>query len=317
METLNDSTIANFAAAVRAELADLPKREIAELTDGLEVGLQDRLNEEGADFEPGSPATYAQELREAAGVAPKALSRKHFSVAALNEGFTEWMTRTAFGRTIFDFTVSLRPVWWVLRAIVAYIITDTLSRSHFSLWFLPLLVLISVQWGRKQWLTQKFFTAILLPLNLLAIFLSVPSYFIIADKVQSYYSMESFLGELPAIDGLRLNGVPVTDIRSFDKSGAEVTGLTFQDETGNALLSSEGTPGAMQVPDLRGMPISEVPLALTNMGINNVEFNRIDNGLDSEVVVQKTAPGAGYWIDPKSTLTVTVGKPSTIAHHVQ
>jgi hypothetical protein len=317
METLNDSTIVNFAAAVRAELADLPKREIEELTDGLESDLHDRLAEEGAAFELGSPVKYATELREAAGVAPRIQNRKYFSSAALNEGFKEWATRTAFGRSLYDFTVALRPVWWVSRAVIAYVIAETLSRSHFSIWILPVLVLISVQWGRKQWLTQKFFTAILLPLNLLAWVLIIPTYSIVADKVQTYYSMESILGNLPSIDGLRLNGVSVTEIKAVDKSGTEVSGLTFQDGSGNQLLPSEGTPGAIQVPDLRGMPLSEVPLALTNLGINNVEFNRLDDGLDTEVFVQQTQPGAGYWIDPTSTLLVTVGKPTTIAHKVQ
>ncbi len=317
METLNDSTIANFAAAVRAELADLPKREIQELTDGLEADLHDRLMEEGEAFDLGSAAAYATELREAAGVSPRSQTRKYFSVAAFNEGFIEWATRTAFGRAIYDFTVSLRPVWWVTRAVVAYIIAETLSRSHFSLWALPVLILISVQWGRKQWLTQKFFTAILLPLNLLAMVLMVPTYAIISDKVGAYYSMENTLVNLPSFDGLRLNGVAITEIKAFDNHDTEVTGLTFQDATGNLILPSEATPGAIKVPDLRGMPISEVALALTNMGINNVEFNRVDNGLDSEVVVQQTTPGAGFWINPNNTLLVTVGKPTTIVHQVQ
>ena len=43
MQALTDNTIKDFAAAVRAELADLPKREVQELTDGLEADLHDRL----------------------------------------------------------------------------------------------------------------------------------------------------------------------------------------------------------------------------------------------------------------------------------
>ena len=310
MQALTDNTIKDFAAAVRAELADLPKREIQELTDGLEADLQDRLSEEGESFDPGSAADYAAELREAAGISPRNAIRRYFSVAAFNEGFTEWANRTAFGRAIYNFVVSLRPVWWVLRAGVAFLIADTVSRDHFSIWFLPLFVLISIQWGRKKWLTQKFFTAILLPLNLLAVVLCIPSYYTISDKVDAYYSMESTMGNLPSTDGLRFNGVMVNEIKAFDKDKKEVTGLTFQDGTGNLILPSADTPGAVKTPDITEMGIADLEKALIDAGINNVDFIRLDNGLDSEVVVQKTEPAAGYWFDPKSTLTVTVGKPS-------
>jgi hypothetical protein len=309
METLNDSTIENFAAAVRAELADLPKREVAELTDGLEADLQDRLAEEGSAFAPGSPAKYAADLREAAGVAPKNVSRKYFSVAAFNKGFTEWSTRTSFGRAIYDFTVSLRPVWWVSRAVVAYIIAETLSRSNFSLWFLPLLILISIQWGRKQWLTQKFFTAILLPLNLLAMVLLVPTSYIVQDKVMMFDALQNWAASAPDPTGLRLNGVAVTEIKAYDRNHNEVTGLTFQDSSGDIILPSESTPGAIRVPVETGRTIAELQQDLTAAGINNVEFNRLDNGLDDEVRVVSTTPAAGAWIDPTSTLLVKLATP--------
>jgi hypothetical protein len=308
MQALTDNTIKDFAAAVRAELADLPKREIQDLTDGLEADLQDRFSEEGPGFDLGSAAEYAAELREAAGVAPKNTKRPYFSMEALNEGFTEWITHSGFGRAIYDFLFAVRPVWWVLRAGIAYLMIELLTRSAASLWLLPVLMLISVQWGRKKWLTQKFFTAILLPLNVLALVLSVPTASIINSKVDEYYAMQSALGNQPSIDGLRLQGSSVTEIKAYDETGTEVTGLTFKDEKGNQLLPSELTPGAIKVPDVTGLSIAELQQVLTDAGINNVDFNRLDNGLDSEVHVVSTMPAAGAWMLSTDVLTVIVGK---------
>lgn len=78
MDTLNDSTIKDFAKAVRAELGDLPRSIVEELTSELEASLAERKLDEGDSFNPGSPITYAAELREAAGVQPKSKNMKIF-----------------------------------------------------------------------------------------------------------------------------------------------------------------------------------------------------------------------------------------------
>ena len=83
MQTLTDKNFDAFAKAVRAELSDLPKREIQELTEGLEADLAERFAEEGPGFEIGSAAEYASELREAAGITPKPEKRKAFSSQAI------------------------------------------------------------------------------------------------------------------------------------------------------------------------------------------------------------------------------------------
>lgn len=309
MSALTEINVQSFAKAVREELADLPKSEVAALTEGLEADLQERLTEEGDSFDPGSPSTYAAELREAAGVAPKELKRTYFSVAAFNKAFADWANSTAFGAAIFDFAASLRPVWWVLRAGVAYLMVDVMSDFRvLPLWLLPILVLISVQWGRKKWLNTKFFAAILAPLNLLALILLIPSASIVSSRIDEYYTLQNVVGSLPSTDGLRLNGISITEIKAFDKDGAEVEGLTFKDPDGNQLLPSETTPGAIQVPDLTGLSISDLQNRLAEVGIFNVDFNRLDNGLDTEVQAIRTEPAAGAWLDPTSTLTVTVGK---------
>ncbi|MEY4019510.1 MAG: hypothetical protein RLZZ590_810, partial [Actinomycetota bacterium] len=120
MPTQNN--IAAFAEAIRAELSDLPKREIQELTDGLEADLTERFAEEGTEFPLESASVYAADLREAAGVGPRTEKRKAFSAKALIENVEAWFRRTAFGSSVLEFGISVRPVWWVLRAFVAWAI---------------------------------------------------------------------------------------------------------------------------------------------------------------------------------------------------
>ena len=308
MPALTEINVHEFATAVRAELADLPKSEVQALTEGLEADLKERFAEEGEDFNPGSPEAYAAELREAAGAAPKRSKRKYFSASAFNEAFVAWATSTKFGTAIFEFALTLRPVWWVLRAGIAYLFVDLLTEGYLPLWSLPILVLISVQWGRKKWLTNKFFAAILVPLNLLVLVLLIPAGSLVVSRIDEYYTLQNIVGNMPPVNGLRLNGLPITEIKAFDEAGTEVKGLTFEDADGNQLLPSEATPGAIQVPNITGLGISEMQQVLIDAGINNVDFNRIDDGLDTEVKVVATEPSAGNWIDPTSVLTVTVAK---------
>ena len=62
--------VAQFVAAVRAELADLDPEVVEELTGGLEADLTDSLEAApGNGF--GDPAAYAAELRSAAGLPPR------------------------------------------------------------------------------------------------------------------------------------------------------------------------------------------------------------------------------------------------------
>ena len=65
--TQTSPDIAAFAAAVRDALADLPRGEVDELTDGLEADLTDRSLEPDAP-DLGDALAYADELRLAAGL---------------------------------------------------------------------------------------------------------------------------------------------------------------------------------------------------------------------------------------------------------
>jgi len=304
MQALTDNTIKDFAAAVRAELADLPKREVQELTDGLEADLHDRLSEEGESFDPGSAATYAAELREAAGVAPKLAKRKEFSSAALVQSTEDWFRKTAFGTALLEFGVSVRPVWWVLRVVVMFVI---LEAFRLPLWLFPVAAFLSIMWGRGTWFNSGFFKAILLPLNLIAILMIIPAADSAARTIDQYIANTDLVqsGAYANRAGLQLNGEQVLEIKAFDATGTEVIGLTYQDQNGNPLFEVQAEP--IEVPDISGMTIPEFQAALTAVGIENVEINYLDDAEPvGDVVVLRTEPAIGSWIDPKSTLLVVM-----------
>lgn len=309
METLKDSTIDKFAAAVRAELADLPKREITELTDGLEADLQDRLAEEGAAFELGSPAKYAAELRDAAGVPPKPPKRKAFSSIAFVKNTEAWFRKTSFGTIILEFGISVRPVWWVLRAIVAWgIFAGVFYSFGDGLILLPLFVFLSVQWGRKKWFTSKFFAALLLPLNLVAILGLIPVQEMVIRTLNNYANAEEFMRNSPGSDGLRLDGEPVTELKAFDSKEQEITGLTFKDQSGKLIELPATQVVYYPMPELLGMTIPEAQLALEQAGIQGCDFEYLQGATAENGVVVRVAPSnPGDLVTKYDVVTLTIG----------
>jgi hypothetical protein len=307
MTSLSDINIQAFAEAVRAELADLPKREIQELTDGLEADLAEKLAEEGVDFADISAAEYAAELREAAGVSPKTPRRKAFSSKALLQNIEDGFRKTAFGTVILEFGISIRPVWWVLRAAIPFVILRDFSLPF---WLFPLATFLSIMWGRGLWFKSKFFNAILLPLNLIAIILLVPAFDSTLRTVDQYVANNDLVQSTDYANrqGLQLNGDRVLEVKAFDTSGTEVNGLTFEDQNGNPLFEVAADP--IEIPDITGMTIAEFQAALSAVGIENVELNYLDSSdPKGDEVVVRTEPGIGSWLDPKSTLLVVMNHP--------
>ena len=62
--------VATYVREVQAELADLPKDDVDDLTGGMEADLSELAAESGGDLvgRLGSPKLYAAELRSAAGL---------------------------------------------------------------------------------------------------------------------------------------------------------------------------------------------------------------------------------------------------------
>ena len=174
-----------FAASVRAQLDDLPADEIDDLLDGLEADLSDQATEADDDFELPDATTYAAELRAAAGLPERsdAIAATRKSLAQqVREGWRELgaiLTANPAGAWMLDLLRSLRPVWWLVRGFVwylmAYFVMLVLVPSAPSggllgavffvsgnplTWVILLgAVLLSVQWGRGRWTRRRSRTA--------------------------------------------------------------------------------------------------------------------------------------------------------------
>ena len=305
MQTLTDSTIEDFAASVRLELRDLPKSVIEELTGDLESSLQERRDDEGEDFQLGSPIEYATELREAAGVSPKPARARAFSSKLFVASVESWFRKNAMTRAVLEFGISVRPLWWVLRAVIAWVLLGGLLSSTTSWLVLTIFVFLSVQWGRKKWFTNRFFAALLLPLNLLAIVLLVPAQDSVLRSINSV-NAEIDYGQAISNSGLNMDGNPITEIQAFDEKGDLVTGLTFKDSSGNTLIST--TSADVTVPYLAGMNLFEVQRELGLLGLNNVDIV-YENGVNEITgIVSRTYPDAGQLMNIDSTITIYLDK---------
>lgn len=310
MTSLTDINITAFAEAVRAELSDLPKREIQELTDGLEADLAEKFADEGVDFSSASATEYAAELRAAAGIDPKPAKRSAFSSKALYDNIEAWFRKTKTGTSILEFGISVRPIWWVLRALVAWFIFAGVFYSFTAgAILLPIFILLSVQWGRKKWFTNRFFAAILLPLNLVAILLVIPAQGMLIMKLNNYANAEQMLRTMPGIDGLRYNGEPVTELKAFDSENQEVSGLIYRNQLGEAIEIPETGVAYYVMPDLIGKNLLDAQQALTEAGIENVDIVYQDTASEVNGVVVSVNPSQpGAMVTKFDVVELTLGK---------
>lgn len=116
-----------YVTAVRAALADLGPEAVEDLTGGTEADLTELLSERGGRLEQvlGPPGTYAAELRQAAGLpaAPVTSGTRAIDVGAWwsdrRTAVSRFGERRPWLRALWQFLVTLRPAWWVLRGLVA------------------------------------------------------------------------------------------------------------------------------------------------------------------------------------------------------
>ncbi|WP_156926006.1 hypothetical protein [Glycomyces arizonensis] len=127
-----NTDIMDYRLAVERHLADLP----APIREDLLNGLEEHLAEVSADLEPGvplshllgSPEAYARELRETVEV-PKGGVAERFRRAVLvpvTDRLKSASNRFARGAGLGDFDdlrKALKPAWWVLRGLIAAMLT--------------------------------------------------------------------------------------------------------------------------------------------------------------------------------------------------
>jgi uncharacterized membrane protein len=266
--TAPDTSIAAFAAAVRASLGDLPAEEIDELVEGLESDLIDQASDRGEDFVLGDPDAYAAELRAAAGIPPrseKADERRRLSQIVSEWSTTTWrsaverMRRNAAAAWVIDLLVSLRPVWWVARGWAVYAVVapifgvgfltprmHELSTSPVGGFVLALFVIVSIQWGRGRWMPRTFLRILHTLISIFAvlalpILVSLTVYSASIEWQRSQPYIQDAIVPGLAVDGERVRNIfaydsegnPLTDVQLFDQNGRPLTtvGTQYVDPT--------------------------------------------------------------------------------------
>jgi len=168
-ERLAPTEARDFVDAVRGHLADLDRDEQQELTAGLEADLAEVVAERGTDA-LGDPVAYARELRIAAGHAPKMAERpggrgvRQALLDAIDSTHAGWdRLLDSFPGDLRGFVAAFQPVWWVLRAFVAWMVVQDLRAPSLivdapHLVVLGALVVVSVALGLRRWGVDRLLT---------------------------------------------------------------------------------------------------------------------------------------------------------------
>ncbi|MDQ1123961.1 hypothetical protein [Microbacterium trichothecenolyticum] len=254
-----------FAAAVRTHLDDLPVDEVDDLLDGLEADLSDQAAEAGTAFTLPDAATYAAELRAAAGLPERTASvggrsRRPLPLRA-RDG---WNTAIAkiranpAGAWLLDLFIALRPVWWVLRAVVLYlligpwfvsgygatqgILPNLLAGLRFpGLLLMLLFLLVSIQWGRGRWVPRLPVRVIRTVVNIVAVI--VAPYFMLGliASAQSALWDQGWEPPTSTMFGLNLDGQRVRNIYAYDADGNPLPSVQLFDQDGKPLKTVPDT----------------------------------------------------------------------------
>lgn len=247
-----------YAAAVREALADLPADDVDELTEGLEADLAESWQENGG--QPLSdPASYAKELRQAAGLPDAvptgtALSRANRAISTRLSALAVSIRQSPAGAAMLDFFVSLRPAWWVLRGYLAYQLFALpvlgswalLPTSFLGGIFALALIGGSVWLGLRSW--GRIMRGVITAGNLFAVF----ALFLVGGSLnqqllaQQADPSDTTYGD-PDPVGLYLGGTQVTNLFAYDANGTLIPQVQLFDQDGNPVIASEeGESGCLE-----------------------------------------------------------------------
>ncbi len=267
--TVNQTThdlrtdVASYVELVRLYLGDLDDEVREELSGGLEADLLDLVADRGPGALP-DPEEYADELRLAAGLPPRAASPTGpatgtgaqglvASAAAqlrslLEEARCRWLAWAGTGprEPAWSFVTALQPVWWVTRGWVAWMVLQDfrgpwVTYSTPQLAALALAVVGSVQLGRRRWrlgeLLDRRLTArlLLVALNVFAVTM-VPG----AVDRTLWHAAEArawmFYDSDPVdTDKVTYQGRQFCSLRVLDSDGNRVPGARVEDPQGYGL----------------------------------------------------------------------------------
>ncbi|NLF03814.1 MAG: hypothetical protein GX593_02215 [Actinomycetales bacterium] len=257
--------VTEYARRVREHLADLAPDDVTELTEGMEADLVEAILElPGADPETmptleqvearfGPPAAYAAELRAAAGLpsgtpSDTKLRGLHGLAASLRtrerNASRELQDRLAaqpWWPGFRELALTMRPVWWVLRAYVLAMIGQAYGAGPVPdsaarwLWLLVLLTL-SVQWGRGRIGTGRLWSGVGLCASVLAALVALPVIDWVTEQrvVYDTYPEVEYAESGP---GVFMDGEQVRSFHAFDPQGNPIEEFLLFDDLGRPVVT--------------------------------------------------------------------------------
>ncbi|GAA4626192.1 HAAS signaling domain-containing protein [Cellulomonas oligotrophica] len=272
-------SVSAYAAAVRAQLADLGPEQVEELTDGLEANLTDALADDlrphGADLveEFGDPAAYAAELRAAAGVdaadgRPRRGPVAHLrALPAAARRLLAQARRQRWWPVVTEGVAAVRPLVWVVRGWVAFQLVGWLAGP---VWVTPgwwptsplgtvamvVCVALSVQVGRGRWLVGRRAAPLVWAGTAAALLLALPA----AERADRYQeqlvagdvgtTVVTVRTDPEPMDGVVVDGMPVSNLFVYDADGFPLEGVQIYDDRGRPVRTVFDTESLWSRPDL-------------------------------------------------------------------
>ena len=254
---MNDTMIDldRYVDEVRSHLADLPEEAQDDLTDGLAADLTELVEERGVEALP-RPEAYAAELRAAAGLAAATGRVRHeralprAAMDAFDAAHAHWdKLLDALPGDLRGFLTAVQPVWWVVRAWVAWMVAQDARGTYVAIgdgpWLVVLgvLLIVSIQIGRRSWGFDRLLRASVLArfalvgLNIFAVTMLPGAVDRTASQVAENRAWMYVDHSTPAYDGgaITYQGRQSCALLVFNADGKRLHGIKVKDQSGRVL----------------------------------------------------------------------------------
>ncbi|MCB2177369.1 MAG: hypothetical protein KQH57_16285 [Actinomycetales bacterium] len=295
MTTMLLDRVAAYAEAVRSHLADLGPEIADELTDGLEADLAEELADRSIDGAEtaddtvlldlarvfGPAGEYALELRSAAGHAPVPSARRLRRTPVRDAARSTWRLWEAWGRRLVARVAALpgggwlvetvpllRPVWWLVRGWVWFVLLMVLTGGtlgagrlapfapdSFVAWALLIAAaVVSIEHGRGRWAERRRIGGLLVAGQALAVLAVVPlaaAAWTSATQAH-YYPVYASAGSDPVAapqDGVVVGGMYVSNLFVYDAQGNPLHDVQIVDDRGRPVRTvTDGSDSVWSLP---------------------------------------------------------------------
>ena len=266
--TALSAEVVQYAAAVRAALADVPPERSEELLDDLEGHLAEVASDGAGSLVSrlGPPDAYAAELRTAAGLpaGPAAEPERVPAVVQLVARLRAWEPT----RQVEAFLPELRPAWWVLRAWAAVTAVDvvfvggtafplpTLGLGPIGFGVTVAAIVWSVRLGLRARAAGRDPGRVAVLLNAGLAVLTLVAVVGLADRRDVASADPVWYGTPAPSTLVHEDGTPISNILPYSSTGEPLTGVLLYDQDGRPIDDlADSTPAGEAVETADGAPV--------------------------------------------------------------